>query len=257
MFCADIKPSVYGLILNPISAYTTKMKKQKKFAAVIFFSMFCLTFSGCKPEIPTDPDVVVTETPASEDPGIEKPSDTNLSIGDDVVTVDEVSPPTVPTLPNNPIVFKLTCEEARFVSLINIYRSNNLLPTLRVSISGVKSTHWHAQDMITKNYFAHSEPDGRSFSERAKSFGYPTWSENIAAGNTSASATFCQWKNSPGHNTNMLREQHTTMGIGNITGGGIYRSYWSNNFAGVVSDLISMPSTKEANCTLPLSLPAC
>lgn len=153
--------------------------------------------------------------------------------------------------------FKLNCEESRFVSLLNIYRSNNHLPLVAVSKSGVESTRWHAQDMIDKNYFSHTEPNGRTFSNRAASFGYPAWSENIAAGNISASTTFCQWKNSAGHNTNMLSERHRSIGIGNAVGGGTYRAYWGNNFGPAETDLLVEPLSNEPGCVLPVALPGC
>lgn len=154
-------------------------------------------------------------------------------------------------------VSKLTCTEAQFVRLINMYRSANGRGTLSVSLAGVRSSRWHAQDMINKNYFSHSEPDGRSFVARAANFGYSAWAENIAAGSSSAAGSFCQWKNSPGHNTNMLSSQHGSMGIGHISGGGNYGTYWSNNFGPQMADSIQEPLTNESGCSMPNSLPGC
>jgi uncharacterized protein YkwD len=56
--------------------------------------------------------------------------------------------------------------------------------------------------------------------------------ENIAAGNSTAQATFNQWLNSPGHNANMLGSSFTVIGIGRATGGGQYGVYWTNVFGG-------------------------
>jgi uncharacterized protein YkwD len=185
---------------------------------------------------------------------------------DPPIAITKPTVPSIPTLPNTPTEptdppvvineLKLTCEEARFVKLINMYRAGNGLNELAVSESGVESTRWHGQDMISKNYFSHTEPNGRTFSERAKSFGYPAWAENIAAGHTSASETFCQWKNSSGHNTNMLRSIHRSMGIGNVNGNAMYRSYWSNSFGPEVNDTLSAPLSVD-NCPLPNTLPSC
>lgn len=159
--------------------------------------------------------------------------------------------------PGGPVSnFKITCEEARFVYLLNIYRQNNGLSKVSVSRSGVIASRWHAQDMIDKTYFAHTEPNGRTFSERARNFGYPAHAENIAAGYFLATETFCQWKNSSGHNTNMLRSQHVTTGIGNALGGG-YRSYWSNNFGPATSDTLEEPLTSDVGCSMPTELPFC
>lgn len=152
--------------------------------------------------------------------------------------------------------FKLSCEEARFVYFLNIYRRSQNVSALSVSKAGVLSTRWHAEDMINKNYFSHTEPNGRGFSARAADFGYGAWAENIAAGNTSAEGTFCQWRNSPGHNSNMLGN-HSSIGIGNVTGGGQYGSYWSNNFGPGSSDQIAEPLTTDAGCVMPTVLPGC
>lgn len=151
--------------------------------------------------------------------------------------------------------FKLTCSEASFVTLLNLYRQSQGLRTLRAVQSATLSSRFHANDMMTKDYFSHSEPDGRSFDARAAAFGYAASGENIAAGMPDANATFCQWKNSAGHNANMLGNFRTT-GIGRATGGGMYGTYWSSNFGQGGADLISEPLTIEP-CILPTTVPAC
>jgi hypothetical protein len=58
--------------------------------------------------------------------------------------------------------------------------------------------------------------------------------ENIAAGVASAQAAFDLWKNSPGHNANMLSTNFTTIGIGReYVAGSPYGWYWTTNFGGV------------------------
>lgn len=170
------------------------------------------------------------------------------------------STPTSPSSPTytGPVAdFKLSCQEARFVELLNLYRQQNNLNRVAVSQAGVVSARWHTQDMINQNYFAHSEPNGRGFSERAASFGYSAWAENIAAGNSMAEGTFCQWKNSPGHNSNMLAGQHQTIGLGMSSGGGTYGVYWENSFGPSASDTLSSPLTTDVGCQMPVQLPGC
>ena len=152
--------------------------------------------------------------------------------------------------------FKLSCVEAQFIVLLNLYRQQNRLGAVQVSKAGVDSARWHTQDMINQNYFSHTEPDGRSFSTRAASFGYSAWAENIAAGSSSAEGTFCQWKNSPGHNTNMLQAMHKTVGLG-VSYGGSYGIYWENSFGPEASDTLSNPLTNDSGCDLNLTLPIC
>lgn len=158
---------------------------------------------------------------------------------------------------NGPITdLKLSCEEAKFVYFLNIYRRSNGLNSLSVSRSAVLSSRWHAQDMSSKNYFAHTEPNGRTFDQRASSFGYYAWAENIAGGFWEASRTFCQSKGSPGHNQNMLASQHASVGIG-VASGGMYDVNWSNNYGPGSSDSLQLPLTLDPNCSMPSALPGC
>ncbi len=90
--------------------------------------------------------------------------------------------------------------------------------------------------MRDQDYFNHQSLDGSSPSERAcdacfeQVCGFNGIAENIAAGNSGAAATFEQWRNSAGHNANMLGN-YSQIGIGRATGGGTYGTYWTNKFA--------------------------
>ena len=67
-------------------------------------------------------------------------------------------------------------------------------------------------------------------------YGYNAWlGENIAAGYQTAQAVFDGWKNSPGHNANMLGENYVAIGIGRaVVPGSPYGIYWSTEFASVL-----------------------
>ena len=79
--------------------------------------------------------------------------------------------------------------------------------------------------MRDQDYFDHTGLDGSSPGDRAcgacfescQSVGF---GENIAAGNSDAEATFNQWRNSSGHNANMLGDRYEVVGLGRATGGG-------------------------------------
>lgn len=205
------------------------------------------------------PGSIYSQYPGTTNPGQPSPPATdssNLGGGDAAAPNPYIPTPNEPPNHAGDNVSKLTCTEAQFVRLLNIYRGKNGRSALTVSLAGVKASRWHAQDMINKNYFSHTEPNGRSFTARAGAFGYSAWAENIAAGSRSAEGSFCQWKNSPGHNTNMLSSQHSSMGIGSVGGGG-YGTYWSNNFGPQVQDAIQEPLTFESHCPMPSSLPGC
>lgn len=78
--------------------------------------------------------------------------------------------------------------------------------------------------------FSHTRPTGKSCFDGIK--GYSYIGENIAAGNSSAKDTFIQWKNSPGHNENMLNSNFTHMAVGHVKAkSSEYGDYWVQFFA--------------------------
>jgi uncharacterized protein YkwD len=147
--------------------------------------------------------------------------------------------------------FKLYCQEARFVVLLNMYRASQDKASVAVSKAGTEAARWHGADMIAKNYFDHFEPDGRSPFARMAFFGYPGTGENIAWGSAVAETIFCLWKNSPGHNANMLSDNYQTIGIG------LTDTHWSNGFGPTTNDTIAPPLTVESGCVMPASIPSC
>jgi len=133
----------------------------------------------------------------------------------------------------------LDAEESKFLLLINQYRVQNKLEPLTVVQTLTDDSTWHVDDMVQRNYFNHTDSLGRSAMERIRIFGYPANSyrgENIAAGSNNADATFLQWKNSPGHNTNMLNPKFKAVGIARSYGAQTtYHWYWNTTFGSVVN----------------------
>jgi uncharacterized protein (TIGR03437 family) len=141
----------------------------------------------------------------------------------------------------------LDAEEQAFLKLINDYRTANGLGTLQVSIAITNACDWMSTDMAAKGYFSHTDSLGRDPFTRMRAFGYNynTWmGENIAAGYSDAANTFNQWKNSPGHNENMLNPNFKVIGIGRIANlGAYYRYYWTTDFGGHVDAVLSPSAT--------------
>jgi uncharacterized protein YkwD len=127
-------------------------------------------------------------------------------------------------------------EEQAFLKLINDYRAQNGRSALvAVKTLGAAAEH-HSVDMAAKNYFSHTLADGTTWSQNIVNHGY-TYNtyrgENIAAGNSLASSTFNQWKNSSGHNANMLSTNFKAIGIGRAYGANsTYKWYWTADFGG-------------------------
>jgi hypothetical protein len=81
--------------------------------------------------------------------------------------------------------------------------------------------------------------------------------ENIAAGYSSAQAVFDGWKNSPGHNSNMLGANYRVMGIGYVfVAGSPYGHYWTNDFGGYIVPGATPPPPASTNTPTPTPSPA-
>ena len=141
-------------------------------------------------------------------------------------------------------------QELEFLALINSYRTQSGLPALTMSNGLYVASEGHSQDMGLRNYFSHTSLDGRSPWDRIRAAGYThnTWlGENIAAGYTSAQSVFDAWRNSPGHNANMLSNNFRAIGVGRVyVPGSQYGWYWTTDFGGVSEDVtppsLSIPS---------------
>jgi uncharacterized protein YkwD len=128
------------------------------------------------------------------------------------------------------------------VILINDYRAQNGAPPLQVSIALTRSSDWMSNDMAEKNYFSHTDSLGRDPFTRMADFGYSDASssgENIAAGNADAQSTFTQWKNSPGHNANMLNPSYLVIGVARAQGANsTYGWYWTTDFGSTIDTTV-------------------
>jgi hypothetical protein len=124
-----------------------------------------------------------------------------------------------------------------FLGLINQYRAQNGLEPLAMSPTLTTAARDHSQDMATQNYFDHTGLNGSTFSQRIAAAGYPggTLAENIFAGDPTAQGAFEWWRNSPGHNANMLNPAYKAIGIGRATApGSDFGWYWTTTFGDVV-----------------------
>jgi hypothetical protein len=130
----------------------------------------------------------------------------------------------------------LESEKSAFLTLINQYRQQNGLPPLSVSNALTIAAQGHSEDMARRNYFSHTTPEGKTFVDRIREAGYTyntCLGENIAAGFSTAQSVFEAWKNSPGHNQNMLNPCFKAIGIGlAYDASSIYKWYWTTDFGG-------------------------
>jgi uncharacterized protein YkwD len=139
-------------------------------------------------------------------------------------------------------------EERAFLTLINNYRAQNGLAPLALSYSLTRASAWKSNDMGANRYFAHDDLS-RTWVDRIRDcgYGYNTWlGENIAAGFSTAQSVFDAWRNSPGHNANMLSANYTAIGIGRVyVAGSPYGWYWTTDFGGASDGFVWATDTLD------------
>ncbi len=147
--------------------------------------------------------------------------------------------------------------EIEFVQLLNNYRVSNGLQPLLVSDMISEACDRHNSDMGKYRFFDHYTQASDWFAVgaspwdrmAASGYSYNTYKgENIAAGYSTAAAVFQGWKNSPGHNANMLGANYKVLGVSLVfVSGSPYGSYWTTDFGGYVDPTAhsvgSMPTT--------------
>jgi len=124
-------------------------------------------------------------------------------------------------------------ETQAFLSLINSYRAQNGLSTLAGDALLQNAANWLGDDMLAHcvgaNDCSHTDSAGRSFVQRLVAFSYPAGisagaGEIIAWGTggtvTTAQQVFTAWKNSAGHDADMLNASYRAIGVARSCSGG-------------------------------------
>jgi uncharacterized protein YkwD len=159
--------------------------------------------------------------------------------------------------------------EQEMLTLINSHRAANGRGQLKLGQNIGAAAQHHSADMADRNYFSHTTAgSGEGPSQRMIAHGYPAnmtwWGENIYAGYGiqngvdlgSAQAAFTAWKNSAGHNANMLNPNYTTIGIDRSSNpNSQYRNYWTTDFGGAAdAPAIVCGGTTPPPSTTPVRL---
>ena len=101
-------------------------------------------------------------------------------------------------------------------SLTNTARKNNDIPVITRSRLLKEAAQKKAEDMLENEYFAHTNPSGKTPWDFIDETGYKYMyaGENLAIHFDSAESVLDGWMISPGHRKNILNEKYTEMGIG-------------------------------------------
>ncbi|MFF3395234.1 CAP domain-containing protein [Streptomyces sp. NPDC002669] len=119
--------------------------------------------------------------------------------------------------------------QAAVLSLVNQERAKVGCSPLTASSSLASLAQDFSRDMAARDFFDHTDPDGRSPWDRASKAGVKGLAaENIARGQADAQAVMEAWMDSPGHRANILNCDYKTLGVGVHQGSG--GPWWTQEF---------------------------
>jgi uncharacterized protein YkwD len=117
--------------------------------------------------------------------------------------------------------------EETVLAMTNDLRRRNGLPIFLKDAVCRDAARGHSADMLTRNYFSHTDPEGREVKARLPAnSAIRLWGENIWTGrgydpskiHHLARTIMAGWMNSPGHRKNLLSPGYTHLGVGVIAG---------------------------------------
>jgi uncharacterized protein YkwD len=117
------------------------------------------------------------------------------------------------------------------IALTNAERAGAGLAPLAPDMRLTAAAQGHSDDMVTRDFYSHTTPEGREPWDRAASAGcaHRGIGENIACGQRTPAEVVLGWMNSPGHRANILKPDFTHIGIGYATGSRA-GTYWTQLF---------------------------
>ncbi|MBP2645113.1 MAG: SCP-like extracellular [Firmicutes bacterium] len=130
-------------------------------------------------------------------------------------TPSQTPAPTVPTTPSTSNAVSSGTEVQQALALLNADRAASGLPALRLNTQLSQLANSYAKDMIARNFFAHTNPEGLSPFDRMHQAGisYMYAGENLAIDRTVTSAE-AAFMGSSGHRANILNSHYTEVGLG-------------------------------------------
>ncbi len=136
----------------------------------------------------------------------------------------------------------------------NNEREQNALSDLTLNSTLSQAAQAKANDMITRNYWSHTTPDGKEpwvFINQV-GYQYQAAGENLAYGFSDNASTVTGWMNSPGHRANILNGTYSEVGFGIAHG----PNYQNEGEQTVVVALYAKPSTEPVTQSTAATPPA-
>lgn len=125
---------------------------------------------------------------------------------------------------------QVTLEPETARRMINSYRAESGLPPLTLEKHLTRAARSHSKDLAKGDRISHRGSDGSDPWSRVKVTGYKPKlaAENVGAGQMSFAEVLQGWKDSPGHNRNLLLKSATQMGIALVVDPrSRYRTFWT------------------------------
>ena len=111
---------------------------------------------------------------------------------------------------------------------VNSERTSRNMTSLNYNQKLAAAAAYKAQDMITRNYFAHVDPDGHYIWNKIAEEGYKPYTilgENLAINFSDTAGLMSAWMDSPEHRANILNSAFQDQGAGVSPGTGSSGSY--------------------------------
>jgi len=156
-------------------------------------------------------DVIIAESSSGDD--AEKSVDSTNSGNNDNSTEEGTSQHNIQN--DNNVSF-----EPQLLNLINQARNKNNLPPLNLNSILNSIATGRSTDMVNRNYFGHTTPEGKNIFTilQEKGVGYCSAGENICYANPPSNASpeyaLGTWMNSGAHRANILSSNFSQIGIG-------------------------------------------
>lgn len=125
----------------------------------------------------------------------------------------------------------LARKAAEVTALTNAERAAAGLAPLVPDAGLTAAAQAHSGDMVARDFYAHTTPEGREPWDRAAAAGcaHRAIGENIACGQRTAAEVVRGWMDSPGHRANILSPDFTHIGVG-YAAGSTAGTYWTQLF---------------------------
>lgn len=146
------------------------------------------------------------------------------------------SPVPTPTATRTATTTPLPNPERQLVDLVNAERARAGCAPLRIDPRLHGSAQKHAEDMATRGFFDHVNPEGVRAEARITAAGYrwSQWGENLDRGPTTPAAVFARWMDGGIHQSNMLDCGFKDIGVGFATSS-TGTPYWTQDLGAPMS----------------------